>query len=349
MHMRAPQQAGGPTPRDAAEPQPARERAVLVAGLAAAVAEGAVLTWFMQGSIGAALLLLAHSIAIGMLAALMHRARGGGRDLGGWMLLLIPTIAIGPAGALVGVALHALPRDGSPRARARLVRWYERISLSTAIDGVTQLCDRVAVGRTIDLSDAPPRPFTAVMQQGTLAERQAALGHVARHFHPHYLPALTLALRSPESVIRVQAAAVATRVRAEITLRIDHALALAHAAEPGLASCIDAIGEIEAILDSGLMDELDRRRAASVLTRLRGIASCGLERRHAAAALAAGSSPSRSESLEHVLIEQRRFKALRQVRVQSALRRRGDYRVRPLPRRRRATPAGRGTREGRAP
>ena len=101
-----------------------------------------------------------------------------------------------------------------------------------------QLCEHVEIGRTIDLAAPPPKSFPAIMATGSLAERQAVLGLIARHFDPAFLPTLRIALASPEPLIRTQAAAIASRLGSRMRRQLHDQIATA---DHALADPVDAL------------------------------------------------------------------------------------------------------------
>jgi len=244
----------------------------------------------------------------------VHVEGGSPPDRTGPMLLAIAALAAGPIGAavvLVGAVLPVRRADSTPL----LAAWYKRIALASEIDATTELCDTVASGRTMDLAAPVPRAFMTVIERGTLAERQTSLGLIARRFHPQYLPALEVALRSAEPVVRVQAAAVAARVRGPLRARLEALLSDDWAGRADASASRRA--ELEAILASGLVEAGARDKARAAL-----------------AAQAVSLGPDAGAAAAQV---SSRFKALRGERLRRQLAARGTYRVRPLPRRRART------------
>ena len=239
----------------------------VAAVLAAAALDAVIIMLLVRGTIGSAVLVLAHLGVVGLIGLQLAARRRGGGDTTMLALAALATFCVGPLGsigALVSVLLAPLGAGTTPLLQA----WYRRIANSVETDPVTQLCDMVSIGRSVDLGGPPPTSFAAVMSSGSLAERQALLGLIARNFDVEYLAALKIALTSPEPVIRVQAAAVATKVQ--------HALGrivTRWAARPvDAVDPIDALGgivELEACLGSGLIEAGDRAAAAGTLERLR--------------------------------------------------------------------------------
>lgn len=290
--------------------------------LAALLAEAGLAVAAFRGQIGWHVLLAAHVAVVVLLAlAVRYRARSGGNTAMP-LLAAIAVAAVGPIGALAALLTMLLARPGRDDPR-RLAEWYERIALAGDTDAATQLCEDVASGRTADLTGSTPHSFAAVMEHGTLDDRQAALGIIARTFDPSYLPALKLALRSPEPMIRVQAAAVATRIRGNLRALIDtHAGIGRPAAAPSRPAA--ALIEIDEAIASGLLDEGDLIRARVVRERLQATLAAPVARgRHQAVVPVIDRAAH-----EQMLLASGRYAELRVGRRIAALADAGLYRIR---------------------
>lgn len=265
----------------------------------------------------AATLLVHFSIVAAAALGLLKRQQPP-QDLTPPALIVLATLVAGPIGALLG--LHFIRAARPPEQASPLLGdWYQRIALSAEIDPVTALCDDVASGRTMDLAARPPRSFRAVMAGGAIADQQNALGLIARRFHPDYLPALVAALRSPEPVVRVQAAAVVARIRDQLTRRVRNRLS---GIEAGGAASSRALDELSKAAASGLLDDTDRRRADAILELA---AARGAE----PASQPAGEAPVAAASRHaHRLLGERRFKEFRVARRLHRISRLGLYRTR---------------------
>lgn len=262
------------------------------------------------------------------LIALLRSARRAGRDTSAATLGVIAAAVIGPPGA-IGAAAVAFADRADPSGNALLDAWYERIALAIEVDRVTQLCDDVGVGRTMNLGDDAPQSFLAVMETGSLAEKQAVLGLVARRFHPDYLAVLKSALRSPEAVVRVQAAAVAAHVRPAIAARFQDCLReLADAtASPGTALAL--LRRVDQLRSSGLLDAADERRAQDIAGRLGDVALARVP--GVPGAGERGLARADRATVESLLLARRRFADLRKMRSTArALAARPRARVRRL-------------------
>jgi hypothetical protein len=124
------------------------------------------------------------------------------------------------------------------------------------------------------------------------------LSLIARRFHPDYLPTLSLALVSEEPVIRVQAAAVAAKIRGGLAARAEAALAAAADLTQPIDTALSHIAEAEKYVASGLMEEPDKVRAMNIIDGLLERTASRIDRLRPdkRAATAAASTIERYES-----------------------------------------------------
>jgi hypothetical protein len=278
--------------------------------------------------------LVIHLAVVAVFSFLLKQAVRSGRDVSYAYLSLLATAAAGPLGALGSaiIALTTRPRSTPDRL---LAEWYERIAHSVAVEPSVRLSDNVLAGRTADLAMPPPSSFLAVMIDGPIAERQTVLGLIARRFHPDYLPVLKAALKSPEPVIRVQAAAVAAHIRPMLTAHLKAAIENLSRAETDPHLGLSVLDTIGMLAQSGLLDESDRLRAEAIAGRLDEVVLAAIRRSgHLPVERppnAGDDAKRRQRTLERLLIEHGRFADLRRLRSAQRIRaRRRDARVRPI-------------------
>ena len=257
-------------------------------------------------------LLHASLLAAAAYAAWQHRASLA--DVSPYALTLIATLIAGPPGGLLAV-LALLRMEREPSHPELLAAWYDRIALAGDTDEATDLYNTVAMGRALETSTTPPQVFDAVMTQGSLADRQTALGLIARQFSPSYAPALRHALVSPEPVIRVQAAAVAVKVRAELKTTL--AAALVRAQSDGLtpAEAASLAVELRSMVGSGLLEDDDRDQGDIAARKL---AASAVDDLIAARDPSGEIAPSAQALIETELLRRGNFQAFREQRTRAA-------------------------------
>jgi hypothetical protein len=287
--------------------------------------DAALIYGYARGSLGVWTLLSVHALLIGLLSAWITRLSRASRNAAFPLLATIAIAATGPIGGVVALITFALSK---PRADEQqlLDAWYARIAMAVDTDDDTQLCEAVVAGRTPNLATAAPLSFPAVMQSGALSDRQAALGVIARRFHPDYLPALTLALKNAEPVIRVQAAAVATKLRGELRTFIDTSARNEHLVIPGTVGAITSAAQLRACIESGLLDEGDRIRAEVLAARSGSLIQAPLK-------ITAMQAPAIIDryAVETVLLHEQRFTEFRVGRRLARISASKRYRLRALP------------------
>ncbi len=205
-------------------------------------------------------LVIIHMLTLFAVGGIVLHAQRTRRDATYPLIALIAAAPMGPLG-LAGAAILQLASTNSSRTSPLIAQWYDRIALSTAVAPAERLCDDVEVGRTLDLEGRPPISDPDAMTSGSIAERQAILGHIARHFDPAYLAALKIALASEEPLIRVQAAAVAAHIAPRVHEHAVRSIAEAELSPADPLRALALLGDLEALIASGLLDETDRINA----------------------------------------------------------------------------------------
>lgn len=119
------------------------------------------------------------------------------------------TFAGGPIGGMA--ALLGQQQVWQPKSDA-LDKWYNTIA--PAETAAVTLVDMIIDGRLVRQQSRLPRPYDALLNSGTMQEKQALLAYLAIEDDEKFVEvALALALRSPDQRVRVQAAAVAAHTK----------------------------------------------------------------------------------------------------------------------------------------
>ncbi len=287
-------------------------------------AETVVVLMCLGGHVSVPVALVMHGALMAALGAWIWSRSRRGHDVLLPLLCLIVTLFLGPLGALATHGLQWL--SGWSRERPELLdAWYARIASSRSTDEVTRLSDAIAVGRSLEFPDGPPPSFLKVMQSGTTAEQQTVLGIIARRFHVDYLPALNLALQSSVPVVRVQAAAVAARVRDPLQKEVEAAIETASVDGMTVEEKLERAAYLEKSAVGGLIDESIRMRANGTKVRL---ISAVVQSIDAGTLGRQVLQPEALDVLERDLIETGAFGVLRAVRRQHIYSRLGRRKTR---------------------
>lgn len=281
-------------------------------------------------------MMLAGHLAVVLAVALLQLKRLRSCDDGGLALLaVVGMLATGPFGAACALTMPFLTRRSGER-EVLLPGWYRRIALSSEQSEFTRLSDRIAIGRAANLAAPLPLPFVELFTSGSVAEQQAALGLIARDFHPGYLPVLKVALDSSEPVIRVQAAAVAARVRGQLNEQV--VKLFDRAADPLLnaSDAVDLAADLKSSIDSGLLEVQQQSAAISVRDGLLGRTFARLDaRRREASTSKTPSSEFRGDDADEAyaahLLSDGRFEEFRSFRHVVRRPLQGRYRRRIVP------------------
>ena len=296
-------------------------RETIAAAVAAAAEAVAVLLAFST-AIPMVVSLAVHGATVCIIAVILFRQRPPDDDPTIAELMFLVIAVAGPAGALASLAALGLV-DHAGAGPVVLDAWYKQLAKASTADASTELTDRVVAGRVLRTDAPAPENFEDVIASGTLAERQAALGLIARHFHTDYAPALQAALRSAEPVVRVQAAAVVARVRVALKLRVKELLAVGDDRSP--QRDMAAAAELTSLAGCGFVDRAD---AEKCLAAAGEILRTSLQTSQDVLMAAAGATPDTAILAERYLMTSGRHNAFRLSRRVHALVLGGKYRVR---------------------
>lgn len=136
-----------------------------------------------------------------------------------WTFSVMLVLIAGPLGGAGIILLGLAVRLGAPE-RDVLEAWYGWLSGEEHPDPARRLYEAILTGRQLKPSAQGPRSFASVLEQGTLEEKQALLGHIGLKYHHDYFPLLCAALRSAQSPVRAQAAAVFVRLKEQFRRRL---------------------------------------------------------------------------------------------------------------------------------
>jgi hypothetical protein len=283
---------------------------------------------FQNGLLNQWQALIGHACIVVVTVLLIWQAYRQGSDTNPFLLLAITTGVIGPLGAAGCLVVSQLVHLGT-ESDDLLKAWYARLSLSTETDAMTRLSDTITTGRALHLTEEPTASFLAVLEHGSVSDQQRVLGIIARKFHPDYLPVLKKALTNEAPVIRVQAAAVAAHVRNAVTAYVRQALDAASLPHNAPADGLRAVRDVRLCIQSGLLDERDRTRAARLVS--------GLEARCFASIDSSGPGLARLDvpaldAYEDFLLRSGRLSDFRRTRSRFRRRMFGRYTLRRTPR-----------------
>jgi len=210
------------------------------------------------GRMGLTSALVVHVGIVGSATLVMWATRSGDRSLAG---VGIPCLLIagplGGVGAVVMMQIVSRMKDGSHR----LASWYEQLSAPANVDAPSELHERLAAGRMARPVAADIKQFVKVMRKGSDREQQIVLGFIGLRFNPDYRHALHLALASPQASIRVQAAAVFTKLRARYKALLKQCLGRCGEAGLKQQDMLEITRGVLEALESGFLDPSETRQA----------------------------------------------------------------------------------------
>ena len=154
-------------------------------------------------------LALGHIAIMAVLVCVVVGLERAGIETGPLQTFTLLTFAGGPIGGMA--ALLGQQQVWQPKGDA-LDKWYNTIA--PAQTAAVTLVDMIIDGRLVRQQSRLPRPYDALLNSGTVQEKQALLAYLAIDHDEKFVEvALSLALRSPDQRVRVQAAAVAAHTK----------------------------------------------------------------------------------------------------------------------------------------
>jgi tetratricopeptide (TPR) repeat protein len=240
--------------RSLARDQSAKDIAIC---LVVALAETSLVLTSLAGAVSLPTMLLIHcGIMLGVTLVLDQRERHR-QDSRVLAVAVVTTAVSGPIGAALSALLGIYLRYRKLETEL-LANWYERISGHKDQDAVLELHERIQAGRTLNpFVDARAR-FAAILRSGPLEEKQRVLSVITQKYHPGFAGLLQLALRNQDPPIRVQAAAVAARLKENERVKIRALMAELEAVSgQAFEQKLDLAGKVGASLDSALLDDQD--------------------------------------------------------------------------------------------
>ncbi len=213
-------------------------------------------------------LLSAHIVLVLALARRLGPANPARRpdshpnDRVSWLLGVVLLLVAGPLGGVGALALAGMTRR-TPVDRTKLAQWHASLAGHTQIEDTQILHEALLAGREFRPKSISARRFSDVLAQGTLAEKQALLGHIGLKYHTDYFSLLEMALRSQEAGVRAQAAAVFVKLKEGFRHQLRDASAtavLARSNGDGRTMLAAATTMIECA-GSGFLDVAEARKA----------------------------------------------------------------------------------------
>jgi hypothetical protein len=208
-------------------------------------------------------LLLATHITLVLVLAFRLGPRGPG-DLLEWQLAVTLLLVAGPVGGIGALWLGGFV-DLAQFDRSRLAQWHGVLAGEARIEDAQLLHEAILAGREFRPKSDPGRRFSEILECGTLAEKQALLGHIGLNYHADYFPLLDMALRSPEAGVRAQAAAVFVKLKEGFRHRLRDAgeTAIRARSQGDGRAMLAAASAMLACAGSGFLDTAEAREAGS--------------------------------------------------------------------------------------
>jgi len=188
----------------------------MVSSLTLFMIGGLVLAFVLAGRLGMTAYLLAHvgCAASAFLLALSQRPRPRRQTL----LLALATTSMGPAGA-AGVFICTIFEFCFRPYATPFTEWFASIFPEEGDKSRQGFLDLLHSSEDPVTTSLRISSFRDTISAGTIEQKQALLGLIARRFSPAFAPALHQALADPVPAVRVQAAAAVAAIEGRFAER----------------------------------------------------------------------------------------------------------------------------------
>jgi len=132
-----------------------------------------------------------------------------GQDLRWPLLLTASSLATGPVGC-VGTLLTIGLTFWFERSSTPFEDWYASLFPDHEVQFAATVFEQIKANES-DSTQEVPTPFVDILSYGTLAQKQAVILLITKHFNPVLAATLLVALKDSDSAVRVQAATAMTK------------------------------------------------------------------------------------------------------------------------------------------
>lgn len=235
-----------------------RREFYIFAGIA--LSEIVLLSAYLAGSISGFTLMIQYFLVCLIVVALIGDQSGENENAAMVSIAGIATIVGGPIGA-IGAAMLFLKERKEGGSTQPDEAWRTHLSGRESEDKSEVFFNEVCDGRTVDRASGVVVALEQVLRSGTLLDKQAALATIATHYGTEFRTVLFEAIRDPSPPVRVQAAAVLTKLRNHERHKF-HALMGSPSA--GIVESRRDIGVARDLIALIQRDFLDRKQRAQV-------------------------------------------------------------------------------------
>lgn len=183
----------------------------IILGLIVLVFEAIVLLAFLHEFLSIYLLISIHACVIFILGSFARLSFQKNEDLRYPLLLLLSTLGAGPFGT-AAFLLMALLRPLFALISVLPEKWFEGLFPEQTLTPFSRIFLRIKSGWDDYGLLAEVASFKDIFKFGTLLEKQAVLDAIVKDFNPIYAPILQGALVDPHNSVRIQAAAIVSKI-----------------------------------------------------------------------------------------------------------------------------------------
>jgi tetratricopeptide (TPR) repeat protein len=190
----------------------------LLSVLGALIVEFAIFYYYLKGQLGLPMLVVLHCAVIVLLGFFLYISYKQKDDLRYPLLLLLAAFGMGPLG-VAGMFIFMLLRPLFSLAAAPFSKWFRDLFPEHG-NIFINVFQRIRAGWDDYSKPSEIIPFYDFFNYGSLMQKQAVLDQVVEHYKPEYSPILRKALKDPQNVIRIQAAAIQAKIDHDFEVRL---------------------------------------------------------------------------------------------------------------------------------
>ncbi len=206
-------------------------------------------------------LILFHVCILTFLLFFVFRASRREEDLRYPLLLLLAAFGAGPFG-IAGFLLEILLRPLFSKFSTPMDAWLEGLFPEEQINPFTKIFQRIKFKWDDYGGLSEVVSFQDLFTYGNLSKKQTVLDAIVKDFHPIYSPILQLALQDSHNTVRIQAAAIVTKIEHDFDQEIMKLVAR-HKEDPKNSAIILqlAIG-YDTYASLGILDSLRKKEVS---------------------------------------------------------------------------------------
>lgn len=207
-----------------------------------------------------------HSITLLILVAFLYWVYRQKENLLYPLLLLVSALGAGPFG-LGAFFLMAILRPVFSLFASSTALWFEGLFPEKNLPLFEEITQRIKSHWDDYSHQSETSSFPNLFTYGSLSDKQKVLDAIIENFQPSYSLILKEALKDPENVVRIQAAAIITKINTDFENKMKRLEKLHLESPKDLDILLQLAEHTDAYAFSGILSDLEQSEAASLAVR----------------------------------------------------------------------------------